>query len=232
MSTNKSDVAVIIGKGLVGAIPIIGPLVAEIVGSVVPNQRVDRIESLLKLLEGKLEEKNISVLESKIMQPEYIDLVEDCFIQASRSLSPERREYIASLLKNSLSEEQAKYIEYKKLLSILGDLNDIEILQLKSYSLYQGEEEYNDFWDKHEDVLMPPAVHTGSTEDEHDQYSIFQTYKMRLVSLGLLKIKYKKPKRGEIPEFDDKTGMVKASGHNITHLGQLLLKSIDELSSE
>ncbi|MFH4670348.1 hypothetical protein [Vibrio alginolyticus] len=32
MSTTKSDVAAILGKGVVGAIPIIGPLVAEIVG--------------------------------------------------------------------------------------------------------------------------------------------------------------------------------------------------------
>ena len=153
MSINKSEVASIIGKGLVGAIPIVGPLVAEIVGSLIPNQRIERIESLLKLLEAKLDEKSILDIEDKLAKPEFIDLVEDSFIQASRSLSIQRRNYIASLLKNSLNEEQTKYIVYKKLLSILGDLNDIEILQLKLYSLHQGEEEYYDFWKKHESVL-------------------------------------------------------------------------------
>ena len=232
MNINKSEIASIIGKGLVGAIPIVGPLAAEIVGSVIPNQRIERIESLLKLLEAKLDEKNILTIEDKLTQPEYIDLVEDSFIQASRALSIERRNYIASLLKNSLNEEQTKYIEYKKLLSILGDLNDIEILQLKSYSLHQGEEAYYDFWGKHEDVLSPPSVHMGSSQEELDQNAIFQTYKMRLISLGLLKIRYKKPKRGETPDFDEKTGMVKANGHDITSLGRLLLKSVDELACE
>jgi len=232
MSTNKSDIAAIIGKGLVGAIPVLSPLAAKIVGSVIPNQRMDRIESLLKRLEAKLGATDISSLKTKIMHPEYIDLIEDGSIQASRALTPERRDCIASLLKNSLSEEQVKYVEHKKLLLILGDLNDIELLQLKSYSLYQGTEQYNEFWDKHEDLLTPPSAHKGSPEEDLDQYAIFETYKTRLVTDGLLKIKYKKPKRGELPEFDDKTGTIKASGHAITHLGQLLLKSIDQLNEE
>lgn len=232
MSINKSEVASIIGKGLVGAIPIVGPLVAEIVGSLIPNQRIERIESLLKLLEAKLDEKSILDIEDKLAKPEFIDLVEDSFIQASRSLSIQRRNYIASLLKNSLNEEQTKYIVYKKLLSILGDLNDIEILQLKLYSLHQGEEEYYDFWKKHESVLSPSPANMESSQEELDQNAIFQTYKMRLISLGLLKIRYKKPKRGEIPDFDEKTGMVKANGYDITRLGRLLLKSVDELVCE
>ncbi|HFD4059221.1 TPA: hypothetical protein ACF3XS_002964 [Vibrio parahaemolyticus] len=232
MSTNKSDVAAILGKGMVGAIPFIGPLAAEIVGSVIPNQRVDRIESMLQLLEAKLDGMEQSALKQKIMQPEYVDLVEDCFIQASRALSTERQDYIASLLKNSLSEEQVKYTEYKKLLTILSDLNDVEIIQLKSYSLYNDSDEYEEFWNTHEDILTPPLVYMDSSEEDFDQEAFFSAYKMRLVALGLLKIKYKKPSRGQLPEFDEKTGMIKASGHDITQLGRLLLKSIDQLSSD
>jgi hypothetical protein len=33
MSTEKADVTAIIGKGILGAIPFIGPLLAEIVGT-------------------------------------------------------------------------------------------------------------------------------------------------------------------------------------------------------
>ncbi|MBO0137372.1 hypothetical protein J0673_13780 [Vibrio sp. Vb2736] len=232
MSTNKSDVAALLGKGVVGAIPIIGPLAAEVVGTIIPNQRVDRIEAMLQLLESKLDGVEQEILKQKIMQPEYIDLVEDCFIQASRALSDERKDYIASLLKNSLSEEQVKYTQYKKLLTILSDLNDIEIIQLKSYGLYDDSDEYEEFWSTHEDVLTRPLVYMDSSEEDLDQEALFATYKRRLVALGLLKIRYKKPSRGQLPDFDEKTGMIKASGHDITQLGRLLLKSIDQLSSD
>ena len=99
MNSSKSDIAAILGKGLVGAIPFVGPLASEIVGSVIPNQRVDRIESLLKVLEEKIEEKGQSLIKDKINSPESVDLLEDGFVQASRSLSEERIDYIASLLK-------------------------------------------------------------------------------------------------------------------------------------
>jgi len=39
MSIQKTDIATILSKGLVGAIPFIGPLAAEIVGAIIPNQR-------------------------------------------------------------------------------------------------------------------------------------------------------------------------------------------------
>lgn len=227
MSTSKNDIAAMIGKGVVGALPFVGPLAAEVIGSLIPNQRIDRIESLLKILEAKIEEKDRSKVAQKIYAPESIDLLEDGFIQASRALSEERKEYIASLLKNSLTNEQLKHIEYKKLLSILGDLNDLEILLLKAQSMYSGHPEYTDFWGKHESVLTPPRAHLGSAREDADKHAIYQTYKTHLVNLGLIRIRYKKPKRGELPEFDEKTGMVKAQGYDTTPLGRLLLRNID-----
>ncbi|WP_211480997.1 hypothetical protein [Alteromonas confluentis] len=142
-------------------------------------------------------------------------------------MSEERKEYIASLLKNSLTDDQLKHIEYKKLLSILGELNDLELLLLKAQSIYSGHPEYAEFWGKHENVLTPPRAHLGSAREDVDKHVIYQTYKTHLVNLGLLRIRYKKPKRGELPEFDEKTGMVKAQGYDTTPLGRLLLRSVD-----
>ena len=228
MSTKRTDIAAIIGKGLLGAIPFVGPLAAEIVGAVIPNQRIDRIESLLKLLESKIPEADRVKVEQNIYSPESIDLIEDGFIQASRALSEERKEYIASLLKNSLTEDEVKHIEYKRLLSILGELNDLEVLILKSQTMYRSQPEYQEFWKKHESALTPPIAHMGSSQEEIDKHTIYQTHKLHLANLGLLKPRFKKPKRGELPEFDDKTGMIKAQGYDITGLGRLLLRSIDQ----
>ena len=228
MSTKGNDIATIIGKGLLGAIPFIGPLAAEIVGAVIPNQRIDRIESLLKLLESKIPEEDRRKVEERVISPESVDLIEDSFIQASRALSEERKEYIASLLKNSLTDDDLKHIEYKRLLSILGELNDLEVLILKSQTLHRGQPEHSEFWEAHEGALTPPLAHMGSTQEEIDKHTIYQTHKLHLANLGLFKARFKKLKRGEFPEFDDKTGMVKAQGYDITGLGRLLLRSIDQ----
>ena len=228
MSTKGNDIAAIIGKGLLGAIPFVGPLAAEIVGSVIPNQRIDRIESLLKLLESKIPEADREKVEQKIYSPESIDLIEDGFIQASRALSEERKEYIASLLKNSLTEDEVKHIEYKRLLSMLGELNDLEVLILKSHTMYRGQQEHQEFWETHEGALTPPMAYMGSSQEEIDKHTIYQTHRLHLANLGLLKPRFKKPKRGELPEFDEKTGMIKAQGYDITALGRLLLRCIDQ----
>lgn len=228
MSTKGTDIATIIGKGLLGAIPFVGPLAAEIVGAIIPNQRIDRIESLLKLLESKIPTEDRQKVEERIIFPESVDLIEDGFIQASRALSEERKEYIASLLKNSLTDDELKHIEYKRLLSILGELNDLELLILKSHTIYRGQPEHKEFWKAHEAALTPPLAHMGAKQEEIDKDIIYQTHKLHLANLGLLKIRFKKPKRGELPEFDDKTGMIKAQGYDITGLGRLLLRSIDQ----
>jgi len=92
------------------------------VGAIIPNQRIDRIESFLKILESKIPAENRDEIEGKIKKSEYIDLFEDGFLQVSRALSEERKEYIASLMKNSLSDQELMHSDYKRLLSILGQV--------------------------------------------------------------------------------------------------------------
>jgi len=228
MKTSENDIATIIGKGLLGAIPFVGPLAAEIIGNLIPNQRIDRIESLLKILESKFNEEDKQRIKEKFIDPSSVDLIEDGFVQATRALSEERKEYIASLLKNSLTDKELKYIEYKRLLSILSELNDLEVLILKSFTLLHGEEGGDEFWGKHEQALDEPIAYLGEPQEKWDKLEIYKTHKEHLVRLGLLKMRFKKTSKGEIPEFDENTGMVKAQGYDITPLGELLLRSIDQ----
>ena len=83
------------------------------------------------------------------------------------------------------------------------------------------------FFERHKDILMPMVITTSSTQEDVDKSSIQKSYKTHLVNLGLLKIKFKKPKKGEFPEFDEKTGMMKTSGYELTELGRLLLTNMD-----
>lgn len=228
MTTRTSDIVAILSKGVLGAFPFVGPLAAEVVGAIIPNQRLDRIEVFLKKLEEKISGLDQEKIKQKFMTAESVDLLEDGFYQVSRALTDERKDYIAALIKNSLTDEQLQHIEYKKLLSILGQVNDIEILILIPHTLYRGNPEYSEFMNKHESTLTAPLAHLGSGQDEIDKATIYQTYRDHLVDLRLLRRRFKKLKKGEVPEFDEKTGMIKGEGYEITPLGRLLLRSIDQ----
>lgn len=226
MDRNKSDIVAILGKGVLGAIPFVGPLVGEIVGNLIPNQRIDRIASLLKALESKIDEEERTKVEERILEEKSVDLMEDGFLLAARALSEERIDHIAALLKNSLTDEDLEHLAYKRLLFLLGELNDIEVLILKSHSI--GFAQQQAFWGKHHDALTPPSVYLDSPQEVVDKGAIYDTHNANLVRLDLLKMRFRQPRRQELPEFDNRTGMMKADGYEITPLGMLLLRSIDQ----
>lgn len=232
----REDILTILFKGAAGAIPIAGPLFSEIIGATIPNQRIDRIEELAECLEKKFEEISEALLQQKIKEPETVDLFEDALVQTTRALSPERVDYIASILKNSITSEELEYIESKRLLALLGELNDAEVIILISYSYtrHMGEEdpEVTEFFDTHNDLLEEPVIFMGSSQLEQDKNTFYHTHRIHLVNIGLLKYRYKKPKRGELPEFDEKTGTMKVVGYGITDLGRLLLKKIDRMKDQ
>jgi hypothetical protein len=49
-----------------------------------------------------------------------------------------------------------------------------------------------------------------------------------LVELGLLDLEYKRIAKGQSPEFDERTGRIKATGYKVTSLGKLLIRSIEQ----
>lgn len=221
----KLDYSVTIGKAILGAIPFVGPLIAETVGSIIPNQRIDRINDFLQLLENRIEETEKDNARLKFQNEEFIDILEESMIQASKALSKERKEYIASIVSNGIGKDEVDHIQKKLLLNILNEISDTEIIILQLHGLPPGED--REYFEKHKDILMPPHV-TLRTSDQSaiDDKTLFDAQKNHLARLDLIVLKYKQPKKGEIPEFDPATGMIKAQGYKITSLGRLLLRNI------
>ena len=181
----KRDMAVSLTKGVIGALPYVGPLVAEVVGTLIPNQRLERIEDFLKILEEKIVAAEKEKIQARFKSEEFIDLFEDSIQQAARALSDERKQYLASLVKNSLTSEKIKYIKMKRLLSLLNNLNDFEILYLsyKSLSVREGHE----FYAKHKELFTVPSPHTMSPDEEFEKLAIYESHENNLLNLGLLK---------------------------------------------
>lgn len=224
---SKIDKLTALSKGLLGMVPFAGSILSEIIGNIIPNQRIDRISEFLKILDKKLEEtgKNISELSEKMEEEGYVNLFEEGVFQSARASSKDRKEYIASILVNGLEDEILNDIQKNIFLSILSQLNDMEIIILYSHTYkVRGDK---DFFEKHKDILSEPLAHLGASQEVIDQSTIYKTHREKLVNLNLINKRFPNIKKGDIPEFDNKTGMMKANGYELTSLGRLFLKYID-----
>ncbi|MDR4468847.1 MAG: hypothetical protein MRJ68_11210 [Nitrospira sp.] len=233
LKPNRVDYASLVAKGVAGAIPYAGGIVAEIIGVLIPNQRLDRITRFLEKLDlriGHLESKQTTV---RLRERDTIDLFEDAAFQAARALSEERLAYLASLLGGNITDSTISYEETKRLLALLGQINDVEIIILASHDIMRHPQRDPEFWERHKAALTPRAPHSGSSEREMDEASIYNSYKQHLLQLQLIKPSFGFSfRRGEMPDFDRETGTIKASGIDLTWLGKLLLRRIDMVPSQ
>lgn len=205
---------------------MIGPLAAEVINTLIPKQREDRIARLLEIIAIKVKNLERKHLEAQFANPGFIDLLEDGLWQAARALTEDRIQYIACLLKNSLSEKELKYERDKRLLVLLSELNDVEIIILLSHT-YRTEAEAEKFREEHKAVLTESIPFLNASQEELDKASIDASHRNHLLRLGLIKPRFHQQSKGELPEFDSTTGTSKSSGHEITGLGRMLLRKLD-----
>jgi hypothetical protein len=113
------------------------------------------------------------------------------------------------------------------MLSLLDELNDVELMILINY----GHLDIGDstFMKEHQNVVGPMSTGMGAPQEDLDKAQLQESYKRKLIELGLLRPRFKKAKKGEVPEFDERTGMIKSSGLEITPLGRLFLKHIGQM---
>ena len=233
LAANATDHITSLAKGVFGAAPVIGPLAAEIIGNIIPNQRADRIVRFVQKLDDRLKHLKQEVLRQRTTDPQFIDIMEDAFFQAARAVSDERLDHIANVVANGISAEELNHALTKRMLWLLEQLNDAEVVVLRS-KLAMTREDFDvdaEFREKHAQLLAPDTTDRGSSEDEFEEAALKTTYRAHLHDLGLTRKRFKRPKRGELPEFDDKTGMMKANGADITRLGKMLLRYLSLIPS-
>ncbi len=200
-----------LAKGVSGAVPVIGPFVAEVLGAVIPNQRADRFVKFLVAFEERVKkiEVDSGELKARFMSPEFIDIFEEGATQAAKAFLAERREYIAQILTNGLRESELNHLKTKKLLQLLSQVSDPEIIFLQFYFLVQegapGED--NEFYQKHQGVMELADNSLGMPIENYQDYEIQKAYLYNLTHLKLLK--------------NDSSGPP-----SVTYLGRLFLKSI------
>ena len=215
LETSRKDLMAALARGVASAVPFAGGLIAEVIDQVIPKQRIDRLVDYLKLLDDTLRRLNadLQMVKDRLYENEGLDLFEEGLLQASRSISEERRRRLANLLAKSLSQEELKYAESKKLLNLLRELTDPEVLILLYYSEQPtfGSEYHKQLSLKHPDILQPVSRSFGVSQEEIDKGSLQDSYKNTLIRMGLLQ--------------------EKGRSISITSLGKLLLRYIEKIKN-
>lgn len=225
LDNNKTDLLVSAAKSAVGIVPIAGSLLSELVGILIPNQRIDRLTKYVKVLDERISIISTEKINNLKNNDDFIDLVEEGFVQASRAITDERRQYIALLVSNGITDDSIKLNESKQLLKILSELNDIEIIWLRFYLVptISGDEEFRE---KHKNILQTIQTYIGADNEILTKSAIQNSYKEHLERLELIESKIRIDNKTKLPEFDAFTGRPKKSYSTITTLGRLLLKQI------
>lgn len=214
---SKIDLLVAATKSVVGVAPFVGPMIQELISTLIPNQRIDRLSKYVLELEQKFVKFDKEIVENKLTDENFTDLIEESLIQASRALSNERIKYISSLIENSLDEKHISDIEHKHLLMLLKEINDIEVLWLRYYLIPTLDDD-KEFRDNHINILSPVIITYDSTQGEIDKSALQKSYKEHLSNLGLLERKISVKIGG--------SSALETEGYKITSLGKLLLKQI------
>jgi hypothetical protein len=107
-------------------------------------------------------------------------LLEEGLRQSARSLTDARRDYIAAIIANSLSARDIKCVESKHLLRILHEINDIEVIWLRSY-MDPGLPSDNDFRSQHQNILQPAVTSMGCSREEFNKSVLQANFLLRQV---------------------------------------------------
>jgi hypothetical protein len=222
LGDNIGDRTASLVKGGIGALPFVGSILAEIVSQFIPNQRLERIENYLRALNEKISQvENVDQL--GLTQPENIDLIEDGGFQAARALSPERLRHIVSIVSEGLAGDERQRLESKRLLRILGEIDDEQLIILSGELLKNRHDP--DFGEHHRDVLAHRMLTIGAPQEQVDDAAIRGLTINHLMRLGLLEEYHPFLKKDRLPEYDT-SGKLKGAQHRLAPGGRLLLRAL------
>lgn len=222
---NGADISAMALKGVAGIIPVFGGFVGEIVGNLIPDQRIDRIAEYVELLNAKFENLPGGLIEKLRNNELFIDLIEESFIKTSRAITKERRLYIVNIVEHGMSDEEADINNSKYLLSLLSDLNDSEVIWLRYYHERTITDKQN-FQLQHPNILGRVQPVIGDSIDKKRLAAIQESYTEHLERLSLVERHIRMDSKMGVPKYDTFTNKPEVSYTEATLLGRMLLEYI------
>ena len=201
-------------------IPLIGGPLGEAIVERIPRLRQDRIVTYLRQLNERIETLEKERVEHILADVEKIDLIETGGHLAARATTSKRLAQITEVVFRGLCAEQTDFVRRKRILRLLGEVDDDEILLLNAYGQSYAHGMGSGAWDA---IDRPAPAHIGYSPEEMDRDKLYELGNQHLLQLGLLERKFDNVKQGEYPPFDAQSGGFK-SRLQVSHLGRMLLK--------
>lgn len=221
LDTNAKDRLVAATRGALNAVPFAGGILAELITEVIPGQRHDRIVAYIRLLEARIGAMEAAAASAALANPEKIDLIERGGFQAARATSQERIAQIVEVVAHGLEADEAEIIRRKRLMELLGEVDDDEVAVLTAYGRSYAGGDRSAF-----DAIHRPGPPVMSASREViEQNKLYDLGIDRLLRMGLLERRFGNIKKGEVPEFDSKTGGFKGTVQ-VSFLGRMLLREM------
>ena len=221
LQENRRDLVASLARAVAGAVPWGGGFLSELFTKIIPGQRVDRIAAYVRALDERLNSLEAVTKDEIFSDPRRIDLIEEGALQAARATAADRIAAIAELVANGLDKGEIETVRHKRLLLLLSEIDDDQLLLLNAYGQSYGGDG-SAAWDK---VDQPEPTHMGSSLEEFDTRELFQLGRENLLRLGLLKRHFRTPRKGEAPKFDNRTGHFEHSVE-ISPMGRMLLREV------
>lgn len=152
---NRTDKNVAILKSALSNIPIVGNLLAEIMGSLIPNQQMDRvIRCITELVEiskrNETEIRDINKFFDKIKEkPINTLLFEQMVRYASQTESMIEHHCYAYYVFNAINDPRMEDVGKASVLRLISEFNEVEIILL----LYLGNKDNSEFYEKYKNFI-------------------------------------------------------------------------------
>ena len=221
LDRNWRDQTAFVTKIAVSSVPIFGGPLGELITLTIPRLRQERIVEYVRQLDDRVRDLEDKLVKLILDDVEKIDLIETGAYLAARATTSDRITRIIEVVFRGLCAEQTNTIRRKRLLGLLAEIDDDELLLLNAYGQSQGPMGPT-AWDM---IEKPPLAVLGASTDQLEDAKLYELGKQNLLRLGLLKQKFAHLKKGEYPPFDTRSGGFK-SRPEISYLGRILLKEV------
>lgn len=222
LESNRTDTFVSILSSTVSYIPLVGSFASELVQSLIPNQRQDRIVEFVKNIDYELQNMKINFqeLKEKFSNQKYGSFTYNCIRMVTNEVYEEKIKYYKNLLIQTLTDDEKTLVHNERILRILEQLDYYKILYLKFYSDCNigGTKTMNEVIERLGFQFLQPTYMMSMDNKAFDEETMKQITLNNLCNSGLLNREIKWINNGKHQHIS----------YKITHLGKLILKKIGE----
>lgn len=230
LDSNSSDKKIAVWKNITNEVlskmlPVGASFLTDVIFSFVPNQREDRIADFLKELSAQFNkyQEKVNKLEEWVNFVKenngQLHLLELGFQFAVETDSNFLHHCYAYYIFNNINNKSIDDIQREKILKVIADLNEYEIIHLLNYLYPSFIGNASEFFKKFENILMPHTRNIGAPVEDREFNAFYDYYKVSLEQKGLI---IGKPvvKNGNI-DFDKKK-------YSITPFGRIVAEAIND----